>query len=668
MRDENSPWQPLTAAAVEWSADGTPQSSEFGDVYYSRDNGLAESRYVFVEGNGLEQRWRERTAPYYIAETGFGTGLNFLATWQAWLQLPEPRPPLHYLAFELYPLSPQDLREALTHWPELAPLAQALLADYPGLVPGQHRLLLNAGQIRLDLYWGDAGDWLQSLAQDATPLVDSWFLDGFAPAKNHTLWQPELLDCLGRLSRAEASFATFTAAGAVRRALQAAGFAVHKAPGFGRKRECLRGTLTHSPAPLAPRYTPWDRPQLATSKPPRRALVVGAGLAGCWTARALATRGLQVELIDRGPIAGAGSGNSQGVLYTRLSTRHSALTDFAIQSYLFACAQYRALFSAGKLVSGSDGELKGSFHYHPDDDETAYLKPLLEATPELACILDRDVASDRVGAPLASGGYWFEQSGWLHPPAVCRALIDHPNIRIHEHHAGGQLSRRDSNWCLEAEQGPGISADVAVIATAAAATEFSLCDWLPLKVVRGQTTELGPGPWNTLQNALCHEGYIAPLRGDHQTIGATFAPGDDDTEPREADNRANIEQLAAAVPAWRDMLAALPAAELPARAGLRCASPDYLPLVGPLPDYNAFLQRYAELRKNAKRLVPLAGPYMPGLFLNTAHGSRGLTSTPLAAEMLAAQICGEPAPLPRVLQRALAPARFLIRDLGRNRR
>ena len=161
MRREDTQWRPVVPASLHWSDVNEPISAEFGDIYYSRDNGLEESRYVFLQGNALPQRWQDHPRGHFcIAESGFGTGLNFLLTWQAWRALPEPRPRLHYLSIEKSPLAPRDLDRALSAWPALAPLATQLLEHYPGLVPGQHRVLLEQGRIRLDLWWEDIADTL----------------------------------------------------------------------------------------------------------------------------------------------------------------------------------------------------------------------------------------------------------------------------------------------------------------------------------------------------------------------------------------------------------------------------------------------------------------------------------------------------------------------------
>jgi tRNA 5-methylaminomethyl-2-thiouridine biosynthesis bifunctional protein len=193
-------------------------------------------------------------------------------------------------------------------------------------------------------------------------------------------------------------------------------------------------------------------------------------------------------------------------------------------------------------------------------------------------------------------------------------------------------------------------------------------DWLPLQIIRGQTTQLPTTvPYNKLRAALCHEGYIAPARDGIHCIGATFNLQDQEQGLRAEDHRYNLISLARAVPAWRDALSHTDPADLKGRVGFRCASPDYLPMVGPVPDLPAFLRDFGPLRRNARLAITARGEYRPGLYLSTAHGSRGLTSTPLASELLASQICDEPPPLCREIIRALAPARFIIRDLRRNR-
>jgi tRNA 5-methylaminomethyl-2-thiouridine biosynthesis bifunctional protein len=667
MSPGNTPWRPLVAAALHWTETGDPQSTAFGDVYYSRDNGLEESRYVFLEGNGLPARWlRTENKRFVIAETGFGTGLNFLLTWQSWQALPEPRPDLHYLSVEKHPLAPADMARALAAWPSLGTLAKELLEYYPGLLPGQHRLLLDQDRVTLDLWWQDVADALPDLASHGQPWVDAWYLDGFAPSRNESMWQLDILRAVAALSRPEATFATFTAAGQVRRDLADAGFTVAKVPGYGRKRECLRGRLSR-PAVITPPAPCWDL-GAAPPTPPASAMVIGAGLAGCTIAAALARRGIEVTLLDQGKLAAAGSGNEQGILYTRLSRNHSALTDFALQSFRFAVGFYRGLFRQGKLIEGLDGALCGNFHLSDDTDDMAALAALLATVPEFARVLNATQAEAVLGLEQHRGGYWYPQSGWLRPASVCQALVSTPAVRLLEDCGEIMLTASANGWEARADKRTIATAPCAVIATGTGSAAMASLDWLPLQAIRGQTTHLPTADmFGELRTGLCHTGYMAPAREGIHCIGATFNLQDEELALRVEDHSSNLVKLAAAVPHWRAALEALDPAKLDGRVGFRCASPDYLPLAGPVPDMPAFLREFAFLRKNARQTIASKGQYIPGLYLSTAHGSRGLTSTPLAAELLASQICGEPAPLDREMSRTLAPARFIIRNLSRNR-
>lgn len=669
MRRDNSPWRPVESAVLRWGDDGTPVSPAFDDVYYSRDNGLEESIHVFLHGNDLPRRWQDHPHPHFcIGELGFGTGLNFLLTWQAWRAQPAPRPDLHYLSLEKHPLTRRDLAHSLAGWPSLDELSAALLEAYPGLLPGQHRILLDEGRVRLDVWWEDVALALPDLAGRGEPLVDAWYLDGFAPARNDAMWTSAAMGAVAALSRPAATFATFTAAGQVRRNLADAGFQVSKVPGYGRKRESLRGVInTHRAVPPATGVSRWDLP---VSAPPRpdSALVIGGGLAGCAVAAALARRGIAVTVLEQGQVAGAASGNEQGILYTKLSRKHSALADFALQSFQFAATFYRAMLCSGQLSAPRDGELCGSFQQSDDSREMAELGDALRELEDLALVLDRDQANTVLGIDQPSAGYWYPRSGWLRPASVCQALLARDSIRVLENCGAVELRTEGGRWHAIAGGTTLAAAECAIAAPGTGATAMPQFQWLPLQAIRGQTTQLPAVPeFAGLRAALCHEGYIAPARTQWHCIGATFDLNDGETAPRPGDNRINLSRLANAVPAWRDALDGLEADTLDARVGFRCASADHLPVVGPAPDLAGFLREFGALRTNARLDIPVAGPHLPGLYISAAHGSRGLTSTPLAAELLASLICAEPPPLSRSLCRALSPARFIIRDLSRNR-
>lgn len=671
---ENSLLHPLQAPRLRWTESGEPRSDRFDDVYFSAEDGLAESEHVFLRANQLPERWRENTATQFaIAETGFGTGLNFLLSWRYWQECAPAATRLHYLSLEQYPLHLEDIRRCVQLWPSLATFGEQLLAQYPLLLDGNHRLVFDEGRVILDLYFGEASRGLDvySSAKPGTAFIDAWYLDGFAPAKNQSLWSPALFTQIAGLSRRGTTFATFTAAGAVRRGLQEAGFTVEKVPGFGTKREMLRGRFDQDASGEETVDThrwrvPWHHG--SPRVPSGRAVILGAGLAGCTTAHALARRGWEVTLVESGPeIAAGASGNDQGVLYTRLSHRYSPLADFSLRSYLFALAFYREQFDSGQLAEGKDGQFCGALHIGKDPH--SLLLAQMQQFPALARWLDTVDASKVSGVDNCPPGLFFPGSGWLHPPAVCRAALVHDNITLRCGAGLCTLSRDQNEWCVLDSTGAEVArAPVAILCTGTGITRQHETSWLPLRPIRGQVTHIPETDTSlALHSVICHEGYLAPARQGRYCIGATFELDNDNPTPGSDGHRLNLAQLTRALPQYAEDMAALDPEQLTGRVGFRCTSPDYLPLVGPAPVPEEFNQRYEALRKDARSVIPQTGSYHPGLYLNTAHGSRGLTSTPLAAELLASLLCGEFAPVSEAQQRALAPARFLIRDLVRNR-
>jgi tRNA 5-methylaminomethyl-2-thiouridine biosynthesis bifunctional protein len=668
---DNQPWRSRIPAALDWDDGEIPRSRAFGDIYYSPDDGLAESDYVFLQGNRLRERFARvptdsAAGAFRVGELGFGSGLNFLLTWQCFREHAPAGSRLYYWSCELHPLRRDDLARALRQWPSLATLAQALLAGYPPAVAGQHRCQLDEGRVILDLCWEDAREALPELAEAAPGSIDAWYLDGFAPAANPGMWDDALWAALAVASRDGASFATFSAAGAVRRGLGAAGMQVARRAGFGRKRESLHGQLATRPAATRPTQTPWDLPSRCEARP-ASALVIGAGLAGCFTALALARRGIEVRVLEQQSVAAGASGNAQGVIHLRLSHRHSALSDFSLLAYLYALREYQRLFSAGSLQAGLDGDLCGCFQMLDGDGVHPELAAALAALPDLAQPMDRRAAAQRLGFQPAADGLWLPGSGWMDPRALCRRLLDHPNITLREGSGETTLAQDGKAWQVRDGDGAIAGADIVVVATGLAAQRNEPLRWLPLRPVRGQTTSLPAAQLaQSPRAAFCHAGYLAPAREGWHCLGATFGPGDRDTTLRAADHRGNLERLAEAVPDWTEGLARVDHEALDGRAGLRCASPDYLPIVGAAPHCASWLESYAILGRDARQVLAARGDYWPGLFVNTAHGSRALTTAPLAGEIIASAACREPPPIARHLLRAVAPGRFLIRHIIRH--
>ncbi|EAW9076248.1 bifunctional tRNA (5-methylaminomethyl-2-thiouridine)(34)-methyltransferase MnmD/FAD-dependent 5-carboxymethylaminomethyl-2-thiouridine(34) oxidoreductase MnmC, partial [Salmonella enterica] len=335
----------IQPATLEFNAEGTPVSRDFDDVYFSNDNGLEETRYVFLGGNRLAERFPVHSHPLFIvAESGFGTGLNFLTLWQAFNNFRSEHPQatlqrLHFVSFEKFPLTRDDLALTHQHWPELAPWAEQLQAQWPLPLAGCHRLLLDQGRVTLDLWFGDINELTDQLDATLNQKVDAWFLDGFAPAKNPDMWTPNLFNTMARLARPGATLATFTSAGFVRRGLQEAGFTMQKRKGFGRKREMLCGVMERCLTPTI--SAPWF---YRSGSEKRETAIIGGGIASALLSLALLRRGWQVTLYcaDDKPARGA-SGNQQGALYPLLSKHDAAINRFFPTAFTFARRLYDAL-------------------------------------------------------------------------------------------------------------------------------------------------------------------------------------------------------------------------------------------------------------------------------------------------------------------------------------
>ena len=243
----------IETAAIAFSPEGIPWSAAFGDIYHTSDGGLGQIEHVFMAGNGLPLRWRNRGS-FTILETGFGLGLSFLATWHAWRHDPQRGDKLRFISVEKYPFAPADLERLHRDWPQFAELSAQLVAAWPPLVEGQHELVLDAGRVTLTLLLGDALEQLPRLTAQA----DAIYLDGFAPSKNPAMWSRQLFAELARLAAADCTLATWTVAGQVRRDLQAARFTVAKTRGFGGKRQMLAGrkisykSITYKTSTAAP--------------------------------------------------------------------------------------------------------------------------------------------------------------------------------------------------------------------------------------------------------------------------------------------------------------------------------------------------------------------------------------------------------------------------------
>ncbi len=649
----------LPSSELTWLPHRQPYSSRFGDIYRSRDGGLAEVHHVFVEGCGLAQAW-QRPGSFVIAETGFGTGLNFLATYNLWRRRPQAQGRLHYIAVEGYPLSHTELRECVEQWPELRHVAQNLLRVYLHPQPGFQRLILEGGKVVLTLLFGDVQVMLGALEAH----VDAWFLDGFAPDKNPEMWRADVFAQVARLSKPGAKLATYTSAGEVRRGLSAVGFDVVKSPGFGQKAEMTRAVFRgrdSSDDALAPWFA---RAPISHGKS-GHAVIVGAGLAGTSTAHALKRRGWQTTLVDRNAaIADEASGNSVGVLMPRLTASPSLDGRFYATAWRTTLDLLEEFSDAGVALSRDRcGVLQ--LAVSGDDDRLRAIADSGALPEPLLFHVSAKEASDIAGCAVPHSALYFPHGGWLNPQQFCAALAQGSRVVLET--TVSSIRRTGGLWEVMDNQGQTIAmADAVVFANAMNTTNAPELAWLPLAARRGQVSFLRcAGPSAKLRTVLGYGGYLTPAHKGLHCLGATFDWTEDAFAPQavsDDDHSRNYEELATALPAFAQFL---PPDIGEGRAAIRCTTPDHLPVAGPVPDQAAYLRDFAELRHgHAWTRYPRAA-YQPGLYVLAGLGSRGLVAAPLAAEMLACHITGEPWPMERDISNALHAGRFLIRDLKR---
>lgn len=626
------------AEGIDWLDDGTPYSTRFGDRYHG-EQGIAQARDVFLHGCGLPQAWAG--APQWrILETGFGFGLNFLTTWAAWRADPARPTLLHFISLEAWPVSAADLLRAAERHPELLPLAQELHTQYWGLLPGVHRLWFDGGRVLLTLCIGDAQALLRQQPWD----VDAVYLDGFSPQCNPDIWSLDTLKAIARCCHRGTRLATWTVARTVRDTLVQCGFAVEKVPGVPPKRDNLHATFDPAWEPRA--QTAEDAPAPFTT--PARCIVIGAGLAGAATAASLARRGWRVQVLDAGDAAASGaSGLPVGLFAPHLAVDDNVFARVSRSGVRAMLQQSQALLQAGE-----DWNPIGVLERRPEGKTG--LPPGWQDGP--GADWNRPASPETLraaGLPDHTTACWHVRAGWVRPGRLVRRLLEQPGIALRTGSAVADLRHTEGGaWqALDAAGQVLAEAEVVVIATGPACNtllERLRGARLPLQPVRGQLSwgpqpagaqGLPPFPVNGNGALVAH---VPGADGPLWHLGSTF---DRDEErlplpPEEvaASHATNWQRLQSlvpeAVPALRPAFEG--SAPLHAWASVRCTSADRLPIVGPV-DAQA----------------------LPGLWLNTAMGARGLTRAVLCGELLAARLQGEPLPLDAKLARAMGTERLL---------
>ena len=679
-------------AQVHFNESGTPVADHFDDVYFSNDSGIDETQHVFVAGNDLAERWQQwRNPTFVIAETGFGTGLNFLVAMRAFNEFRAANPDhplkrLYFITTEKFPLPQQDMQRALEAFPALKDEAQALASLYPMGLEGCHRLHFDNHSTTLDLWIGDVHELLPQWHSPVNGLIDAWFLDGFAPSKNPDMWTDALFSQMARLSKTGTTFGTFTAAGIVKRGLAGVGFTIKKRNGFGRKRDMLTGVFDQDHEnvqhklrlPAGPYYRYVNGSLDKTSK----VAVVGSGLAAATACLALVKRGISTTLyFDGDTLASGASGNPQGGFYPQLHSEASIASRIQAHSFLYARQAYDHTIEHAKACGLADvahdfcGVIQLSFN-----DKVAERQNKLAAAdvwPEaLIKPVNSKEVSDIANLALPYSGLYIGLGGWLSPPQLVTAMIEEalqsgklklkPNHTYISHEAiettKQQVQIRFNLDSAESEEV--ITADHLILALGAGAVNASDFDSLSLRPVRGQVEAIPTQmPIEQLNTVLCHKGYMTPVFEGRHALGSTYVKNDLSTDVRGDETEMNLATHEQAL-ANTDIVQALQH-DGKARAATRLGSPDHQPVVGALHNFDSLKEHYTMLGVG-KPLT--SAPVLPSSVVSTLTclGSRGLTTAPLMAEVLVSSLCKEPLPLSNDLLNAVNTSRFMTREAIRS--
>jgi tRNA 5-methylaminomethyl-2-thiouridine biosynthesis bifunctional protein len=539
-----------------------------------------------------QSTWGERVH-FVIFDAAYGDGAAFRQALHAWRDDPRRPARLHYIALA---------REAL---------------------PGHRRVPQSDDAVTLDLISAPLESALEQLG-----------------AKLDAIWLHDVADAGTRFAHALGKLA---APGALLEAegLSHAQMASLARAGFAWEAHVQRAVYASR------------RPQAEAAAPrARRAIVLGAGLAGAAACERLCARGWNVTLVERhAQPAREASGNRAGISMPLLSRDDNLMTRLTRAAFLYAQAYWDRI-DENSIERARCGVLQLA-----RDGANAEVQRAIAAgrayPRDFAEWLEGAQASALLGAPAPDGAWLFRQGGWIRPASACGAMLSACGEALLRRFGAGSvtLERRGADWCAIDASGASLAqAPVLVLANGSGARDLALAAGLPLSAVRGQVTHLAEGGAPALPFVLCREAYLTPAVDGLHSLGASY---DDDADPelRQAsqdDNLAKVRAMLGDPALGRD-------APLLGRVGFRCVAPDRMPLVGALPDPDAAgrIERLRDVPRHA------------GVYGLLGYASRGLTWAPLAAELLAAQLNGEPLPLEADLVAALDPARFLLRDRRR---
>ncbi|WP_150539152.1 bifunctional tRNA (5-methylaminomethyl-2-thiouridine)(34)-methyltransferase MnmD/FAD-dependent 5-carboxymethylaminomethyl-2-thiouridine(34) oxidoreductase MnmC [Actinobacillus vicugnae] len=657
----------LSFASLSFNSNNTPVSEQFDDIYFSTQDGLEESYYVFQDGNQLWQKWQtHNNESFVIAETGFGTGLNFLAAADKFQQFLSEFPThklkrLYFISFEKFPLTSEQLATIHVNYPQFANFSQKMTACWQPRQTGCQRY--HFGQIYLDLWFGDMSDNLPQLGDLYANQVDAWFLDGFSPDKNPEMWNENLYRQMFRLTKNGGSFATFTAASAVRKGLQAVGFEVKKRKGFAKKREMLWGEKPYQNINVQINY-----PYFYMQREPQAVdiAIVGGGVASLFVALSLIEKDKKVTLYCKdNAVAQNASGNLQGAIYPQLSDDDSRNIRFYVHCFDYALQR---LAQIRPLVAFEHG-LTGVALYAYNEKTAKKLEKMALQTNDdsLFKLCDAAELSEKIGLEVPQGGAFMPQSGWLSPIQFVQgtfAYLQTKGLQIVLNHEVKDPKFCEGKWQWQ-HNGENFSHEILVLANGHTLTQFQQAQGIPLYPVRGQVSQIPTTPaLQKLKCVVCYDGYLTPAsKLNTHCIGASHVRDNAETHFSLEEHHENIAKLQQNLTAC-DWVQPIDLSQNLAKQGVRAALRDRVPMVGQMPDFIAQKAQYQNVYNQLRRKQAVEkATNFENLYLVNGLSSRGLTTAPLLGEMLASLICQEPVPISEDIWQALSPNRTWMRKL-----
>lgn len=613
-----------------------PYSNSFEDIYFNQNNGVEESDHVFINANHLKERWTKHKH-FTIAEVGFGTGLNFLNTWKHWDNSKKKNHHLHYVSAELYPLEPKQIKQKLQIFKQLKTYTEELLNHYPETTYGFHLITFPKHNLTLTLLFGDATECYQQWEG----IADAWYLDGFSPKKNHHLWNQKLFAVIAQKSRKGSTLSTFTAASEVRSNIQSTGFEIKKIKGYAQKREMITAQLTHTVEKTTTKH-PWH-PLSCHLSPNQSVAIIGAGIAALCIAKSCQQRGIYCQVIDPNPAPlSATSSLPLAIIKPHFSLNNTEPNLFYWRAFQYAIQNYptNTFFKTGTLIAPDN---KTSFnHLKKTVDEIDLKKHIIELKKE---------------------GIYLTQSGYVDSQKLAKKWS---KDYINKYYCDRvQNISYDNKWQLYNDSKELICCADSVIIAAGIHSKLLINDHsIPLDTRYGQISICKSSEQWPYKHNIMAQGYMINDQDQYIHCGSTYEHiAEKDwfkTIPEKPGHWQKNKSFWANTPYHKLIKQLTPSHTY---SGIRVFTPDRMPLCGPVIDTNLFKKDYSDLHHGRHWKQYTAARPIPHLYIMTGLGSRGFTTAPILAEILAALITETALPIENQLYKSIHPNRFLYRSM-----